>query len=367
MQIRRNRCVLCGVELYESHVGSLSHPNVQIHPEADDCLVTHADAWGIPIELDDLKAEVQATGQAVGISTEDNEPDLYISTFPLVDTVLKTIFESRGLTYLGGASSGKGWSSFSKWQRCAYLWKKSYLDTRTSSGPVSGGYDPPARAIGSLLHVFLALKYANMIDNHPYQALTPTEVYARAVASANPELVQEAWRVFTAYQLHYKFDYLIPIWDGVERDIKDPRTGESARFDLIAFVEKPVYDLEAGTYIIEHKSGARFDNDFLNSWQNDGEVIGQAMLWKRLGFDKRFGPLKGTIMNLLGKQKEPRFHRTFVSPDAWRIKSHERDLKRHEGLLQLAISKDDFPRSRGNCISRFGRCDLYEHCAGSDD
>ncbi len=349
MIIRQNKCLLCARQL-DPVDGSLE--GLQKHPDVEDCLVVFTDAWGVAVEVeypDDAIPHV------------DPEPDfLAIDTFPSVETCLEEIFDSFGLRRLGGASSGRGWTSVSIYQRCPYLWKRKYVDKKE---PVIYT-EPPARAIGTLVHAFLALYYTGMMaEDHPYRVLEPDLVFEKLRARANPTLVAEAWRVFTAYRLYYMHEKIIPL--AIEHDLKDPRTGESCRFDLIAYIEGHE-GLAPGTYNFEHKTVGRFDHVALEGWQNDGEVIGQNALWNHLGLDLRFGPLKGTIVNLLGKQKEPRFHRTFVAPDSFRINSHLEDLRRWGGLMELAKTMDVWPRSRGNCISRFGLCDLYDHCASND-
>jgi len=220
--------------------------------------------------------------------------------------------------------------------------------------------EAPALAIGTLIHTFLAVYYIRMIE--PNYPLDPETIYEVARRFANPELVDEAWRVFNAYRLYYKIEVIQPL--AVEYDLKDPRTGESCRFDLIAFFPETIGDRRSGTYVLEHKSTSRFDADTLEGWVNDGEVIGQVDLWKRLGLDLRFGPLRGVIVNLLGKHKDPQFHRTIVAPESWQIEAHRSDLRKWGGLIQLAVSTNSFPRARNGCIGRYGRCDYWEHCAG---
>ncbi len=193
-----------------------------------------------------------------------------------------------------------------------------------------------------------------------YASLTPEHLYDRLRMKANPEFVAEAWRVYSAYQLYYRDEPIKPL--AIEHDLRDPRTGESCRYDLIAFLDRELPGYLPGTYIVEHKTASRFDYDTLEGWANDGEVLGQVMLWQRLGLDKRFGELKGVMVNLLGKQKEPKFHRTLVAPSTWQVEQHKKDLPRWDALISLCRSANNFPRARAGCIGRYGRCDSYDHC-----
>lgn len=337
-------CLLCKRELTQ-----LPDDRWQ-HEEVEDCLVRVTDNYGISV--DDQPEVVKQSEPAFEI--ED------LKLFPFVDVVLMEIFASMDRPRLGGASSGKGWSSFYAFQKCPYFWKRRYLEPLPASFmPL---VEPAARAIGTLIHALLAVYYHRMFE--PDYPITPDQLRDELLKKANPDVVHEAWRVFFQYALYYQDENIWPL--AVEYDLKDPRTGESCRFDLIAHFPEAVGDRPAGTFNIEHKSTQRFDDAQLNGWANDGEVLGQMMLWKKLGLDKRFGPLKGTIVNILGKQKDPQFHRTYVAAESWQDRQHGEDLKRWEAQIHLAIATDQFPRARANCIGRFGKCDLYEHCASED-
>lgn len=333
-------CLLCGVALE-----ALSDER-QRHPETDDCDVRLTDAWGVAIVED---------GEA---APEPPEP-LDIKTYPFVDEVLAELFAKAGVPRLGGVSSGRGWSSVSTFQRCPHAWNLKYRQQKKPWILI----ESPSLAIGSLIHTFLAAHYQQIID--AAYPLSPDDIYEVTRRFADPTFVEEAWRVFVAYRLYYQIEVIQPL--AVEYDLKDPRTGESCRFDLIAYFPETVADRLAGTWIIEHKSTSRFDGDTLEGWGNDGEVIGQVALWKRLGLDLRFGKLQGVIVNLLGKHKVPQFVRTLVAPESWQIEAHRDDLKKWEALIQLSASTNSFPRARSGCINRYGRCSYFDECLSGED
>jgi PD-(D/E)XK nuclease superfamily len=339
--VARTTCLLCGVALE-----ALDHGR-QKHPQVDDCEVRLTDAWGVAVPEEPTEGKLE-------------EPEaLDLKTYPFVDEVLAEIYAKEGLRRLGGVSSGRGWSSVSTFQRCPYAWNRRYRAKKKPWFLI----ESPALAIGTLIHTFLASHYEQMID--PEYPLSAATIYEVTKHFANPEFVEEAWRVFSAYRMYYSLEVIQPL--AIEYDLKDPRTGESCRFDLIAYFPETIADRRAGTYILEHKSTSRFDSDTVEGWGNDGEVIGQVALWKRLGMDLRFGPLRGVIINLLGKHKVPQFVRTLVAPESWQIDAHLDDLKRWEGLIQLATSSNSFPRARSGCIGRYGRCDYFDHCATGED
>jgi hypothetical protein len=135
---------------------------------------------------------------------------------------------------------------------------------------------------------------------------------------------------------------------------------------LVAYFPKDRPGMLAGTYGIEHKTAAKFDANTLEGWHGDGEVLGQVLTWERLHLEKKFGPLRGVMVNIIGKQKEPQFHRTIVSPTAFTLVQHAADLKNWNGKIAHAKAINDFPRSRNNCIRGFSRCEFWDHCNGGE-
>lgn len=358
MTVRRDRCLLCLRKLQPHGDGE-----IQIHPRADDCEVIFTDAWGVSIDLDlDARPEPEL----------DLSGAIQVDQYTRTDDVLTAIFKSYDLPRLGGASSGKGWTGFALYQRCPHAWANRYMPgyaKQAEPGELMFMGEAPAIAVGALIHTFLALHYSGLRPESPYANITAVEVHDKLLSGidgklANPTFVNEAWRVFCAYTLYYKFDQIVPL--AIEHDLKDPRTGESCRFDMIAFHPEAVSTRPAGTYIYEFKSHGQFSRDNLEGYLGDGEILGQIALWKKLALDKRFGELKGVCVDILGKQKEPKFHRTWVPHTAWLIDQHLDDLKKWDGLIQLAKSTRTFPRSRNNCIGRWGRCQHFEECAALD-
>jgi hypothetical protein len=119
--------------------------------------------------------------------------------------------------------------------------------------------------------------------------------------------------------------------------------------------------------IVTHNTASRFDQNTLEGWVGDGEILGQIDIWQRLKLDRRFGPLRGVLINLIGKQKLPEFHRTVAAPTAFAIDQHRRDLYQWNAKIQLAKASKVFERSRANCIHRFGRCQWWDHCNLGED
>jgi hypothetical protein len=346
-------CLLCN-----RHLASTTAPGFYLHEVAEDCLVRVADPFGV--SLDD---DYEVKGNEIFPKTETSHLDdgaIELTQFFSTDQAISQVFAEKGLARLGGISSGSGWSNVSMFQKCPYAWKRRYLDRAEPANTLGIVGEPVALAVGSLTHVYLAIYYHRMIT--PAYPLTVEDVNQRVrELGCDPNIFNEAWRLFTGYRLYYKNEILQPL--AVEHDLKDPRTGHSCRYDLIAFIPDESPGILPGTYIVESKTTARFDSNSLEGWSNDGEVLGQVDLWDRLHLDRRYGTLRGVIINLLGKQKVAEYHRTIVSPSAWQIEQHRNDLRRWNGLIQLAKSSDSFPRARNSCIGRFGRCAHFEHCS----
>lgn len=273
-----------------------------------------------------------------------------------LDVGLLKVFEKYGVPRLGGASGDLGWSSFSTFQRCPYLFKRLYIDGLRDEG----GRPPRYIEVGSAMHTFLAVYYQKLID--PAYPITP-EIMNKELLDigCDAEVMLESWRLWSGYSLFYEQDFLQPL--ATEYHVVDPATRESARYDLIAKVEKADGRFPPGTYIVEHKTASRFDEGTTDGWQNDGEVIGQMMLWNRLKLTRKFGKLAGVMMNIIGKQKQQRFHRTLVVPQRWQINQHSNDLRMWQGFRQMIMAMGTYPHSRANCIHRYGMCSQWEHCA----
>lgn len=357
--IVRDTCILCDTQL----VPLPDTPGNQGHPTMDTCLVRFTDRYGIAVDPEEITFIDPDAPKVV-----DDDPDVIdLNRWPRTDLVLQKAFDELDLPRLGGQSTGRGWTSIALFQKCPYAWQRRYeLEAEARNRGTSLIMpEAPGIAIGSLVHTYLALHYSNMVQGMVHHHITPEQIHARCLAEGNPAFIKEAWRIFVGYRLHYKFEEIVPL--AVEHNVRDPRTGESCRYDLIAYYPEATLMRAAGTYIIEHKTAKIFDRGTLDGWPNDGEVLGQIYHWRNLKLEHRFGDLQGVIVNIIGKQeKEQKFHRTLVAPSSWQLDEHGRDLKRWEGLIQLARGTKNFPRARSSCVGKFGLCDHFDHCATNE-
>lgn len=341
-------CILCKRTLEDT-----TTPGLLTHPDVEDCLVRVTDSFGV--SLDHV---YEIVNNEIWAREDRREEDriIEVPTFKPTEDALLEIFSGAGIERLGGKSSGSGWSNVSLFQRCRYAWKARYQrkpEDRTFMG------ESIPMAVGTLVHTYLAIYYQRMIV--PSYPLMPDDV-DRGIRGlgCNPEVAGEAWRLFSAYRLFYKNEAIEPL--AIEYDLVDPRTSHSCRFDLIAFFRDEKPGRLPGTYNVEHKTASRFDQNTIEGWLGDGEILGQVDLWDRLHLDRRFGKLRGVLVNLIGKQKVPEFHRTLAAPSTFAIDQHRKDLRYWNAEIQGAVATGVFPRSRANCIHRYGRCEWWDHC-----
>jgi hypothetical protein len=307
-----------------------------------------------------------ASSENASSAAEDTTSLVFFSapSYINVEEATLALFASTGLERLGGASGDRGWSSVSTFQRCPHLWEATYLGRK----PARKGRDPDGLQIGSLVHTLLAVHYqARILPGYP---ITPESVREYCLDQrVDPAIVDESWRVFVAHRIYYgpegpgspKDSQIEPL--AVEHRIADPKTGRSARYDLVVRLPEATMSLSAGTWIFEHKTSGRFDQATLDGWRNDGEILGQIDLWETLKLDKRFGKLQGVVVNILGKQKKPEFHRTIVSPLRWQTRDHRRSMAIWGAEIDRAIATQVFPRARAHCVGRYGMCPLFDACS----
>jgi hypothetical protein len=267
-----------------------------------------------------------------------------------MDDALTKSFELYGMERMGGAS-GRGWSRIATMQRCWYLYKRSVIDG-VRGGP-SGALE-----IGSAFHTFMAVYYWAMRDPKACR-LTPERLRDELLNhNADARNVNEAWRLFEAYEAYYTDDYLIPLSEEEFASDGD----NTCRYDMIAKVG-PNNHVPPGTWIVEHKTSSRFDAATLEGWKNDGEIIGQIMLYKPAKLTKKYGKLMGVIVNIVGKQKIPKFERVIVPVQKWQATAHKKDLKVWNALEQVCAATNTWPRSRAHCAYKWGLCSFFDHCA----
>lgn len=279
----------------------------------------------------------------------------FVDIKPFDDAVAE-IFAERKLERSGGAS-GAGWSSRVQDQACPY---KFYLLHRApkKSLPVLAAHKP-AREVGAMWHQLLAFRYLRLLGKA--DQTIPTEEFRDELLhrKVSAEVVMEAMRLFTYYESRYENDYLRPI--AVE--VKHGWRQHTCRYDLVAEVEADNPEgLFPGVYNVEHKTTARFDAGATDGWKNDGEILGQEMIWKGAGLNRKYGRLQGTIVNIMSKVKLPEMRRIIIPTRPKLVKAHARDLDLQDAEMALRDTYGVWPKRRAACVGRYGLCDFFSHC-----
>lgn len=227
--------------------------------------------------------------------------------------------------------------------------------------------EKPATAIGTLVHVGLAYRYAAML---PFERWPSWLVYRDpatgypdpllAIASCGyetPGYAAEAARIFTWYQHFYSINVWTPVLVEHQFEVTFPN-GEpyTARTDLLA--------IEAGEYVlIDHKTVPRLSKSIGRDYRTDRQMLTGLMLARAAGYD-----VKRVIINACSKEQPvPQFGRYDVpiSPIAYERLALDTNyyLERLQAVRQTHPDPWNRPRNTGSCVRKYGRCDYYPLCA----
>lgn len=294
------------------------------------------------------------------MSLQSDERVQLDENFVSLGTALETLQETtyKGLfPKLTGGSGSRGWSSYSTLQRCPRAFELRY-ERPNFKYPESSG---TARDVGSGMHAFLAIHYWNMMQQQPIVDLR--KVFNDLLRfNIEVKALEEAWRLFVAYINFYgNEEGLTPL--GIEVPAIDGKTGNSCRYDLIVDWTRPPLGFQPGIFIFEHKTASAFSENTLSSWDIDGEILGEVALWEKAGMVRKYGPLQGICINIIGKQKIPKFQRVWISPESVQTEQHLSDLQIWQKMIPKYREAQYWPRALTGCVTRYGRCGYYDYCA----
>ncbi len=369
---KKPKCVLCGAALVDS-----STDGFLLHTDVAGCEVVITDRLGVCVddvyELIDgqvyerlvMAVTTPAPVDFSGVVYSDGVPVAGhdASAFLSADAGARRLFDSINRPYLGGSSGSRGWSSVSTFQKCPYLWQVKYRGAKSLYNPDVPG--PEALEIGSLTHLFLAIHYSQRID-----PTYPVDPYAArrflSLAPVTPAYLEAAWQLFDGYLAYWGDEaWMTPL--AVEELAVDPRSGFSCRWDLIFRVDAPFENMLPGIYVCNSKTAGDNSAVTRDQWKNDGQILGEIDLYQRLGYHRRFGPLRAACVNILIKTKVPQYTRSLVIPSKPILRDHHNSLRVWDAQMRLAEATGNYPRSRASCITRYrGFCELFDHCAGAD-
>lgn len=280
-----------------------------------------------------------------------------------IDDAIGIISSKYKLPNIRGSVGARGWTFYNVVQECARKYYYRYVEkTKIEIGT--------RFEIGILTHWFLALHYLKKMKSG-WSGLTkfdsPLEIpdlfklkLELLDTGARGDVIEESWRISEGYMDHYMRDYFTPLAIEHPQIIDNPRY--SCRYDLIAHIDaKNDLFIPAGTYIVDYKTKARIDEAALSAWQHDGELKGQALIYRENKLENIFGPLKGIIVDIIGKQKNQKFHRCIIP-----IQNNLLD-EFHSGLHYWSnqaeeYHKSNFKKREASCLGQYGKCDYYDMC-----
>lgn len=283
---------------------------------------------------------------------------VYLVDYQNIEAIIRKVIQAFDLPSDITGGSGRGWSRYSSLERCPQAFAYNYIvkgvDTKDAIHTL-GENPSTALQIGTGYHLLKAVQLSRSLDE-AWRVLAFME-------SENPDplVISDVRRLFEAHIEEYKQDYLIPL--AVEQKAEHPESGYTCRYDLIARIDDPPPGELAGMYVVDWKTASRFDDATLDGWDIDGEILGEYALWK-CGYEAKYGPLLGVLVDIIGKQKIPKFHRVFVKPSEYQIQRHLKDLKYWDQMEYNYMKEGYYPRALNNCIGRYGKCAYYDICRG---
>ena len=255
--------------------------------------------------------------------------------------------------------SGNGWSFNSAFMQCPRKFKL-LAERRAAEAELEEPNKFPAGKaleIGIIGHAMLELYYGARIKGYKAPGGLDPESLRNKLLDHNTtaEYVGTAWRVFEAYVDQD------PFMDDTVVDVElhiDHRTGFTARLDLL--IER-----EGKAWLVDHKIIAQFTATALECWQHNGTVLGQQLCYRDDDSIPELEdqlPLGGTIINLLGKQKEPKFHQHVLPYRAEYVNEFSATMQRGFANQQLAKLSGVYHKDQSACVAHFGRCFGYDEC-----
>jgi len=328
-----------------------------------------------------------------------------------IDEAVEHIFKAKGWPLLGGPS-GRGWSHISVAQRCPRLFQATY-DVEGAQGGLPAWHPEPLQ-VGSLFHTLLALFYAGGFGEegaiiapdrggllNPRLATRGRRKTWAVPATAADELLEALKKmcgldlmaglqasvangngappstdkgphpniVLAAERL---FDAHANYWGSGKEDVEPlaiewyaehPQIGYTCRYDMIGQVGPNDPNCPPGVVIFERKSAAWINEQMLEGWMMDGEVLGQILCWKASGCEERFGKLSAVVVDITSKGKVTEHRRVIIPPTTPAVDAHGRWVQMTRANIALWRATGVYAQNFGNCFTRYGRCSQWTNCA----
>lgn len=321
------------------------------------------------VELDSLGSIVLPSGFSLE-SIMDPESSVDI------DAVVKA-----GMPDLPGGPSEGGLSPHTL--EDARCWRLFYLLHVLGLRPMKAS---KALQFGSLFHYCLAARYLLGRERQYEPCTLVAQAGAAELAAEVKRLIEgmvakyevEEWETWCVRAVEYNMASFIECPVG-NRTVKLPIT---CRLDLVLGTKEPKDPHPAGgplvngVLLVDHKTSSGITRDLLEGYGLDWQFNVQAVVFEEGGYEKVFGPLRGTLVNLASKARKTPTPDSYARPRAPLSKAvlaefRDVQLRQLAGEVYRRISDDtirqdvsQWPKDFRQCHGRWGRCRYFEICEG---
>ena len=239
----------------------------------------------------------------------------------------------------------RGWTSYNKFLACPRMFKlaKDKVDVGVKL----------RFEMGIAIHFLLECKRRGKSLEIVKDALLDKETDAA--------IVLEAFKIASAYCIRYANEPFEVV--AIEEWLIDPVLEYCSRIDLGVRVTRfdPFFPTE-GFWILDYKSTSRFDDTNKTKWKHDGELLGLAHCYIASG--QPYGPLQGVVVDLIGKQKAPKFLRIPVLVRESDLTDWRQAIVRVKDKISLLdnTAQTCWEKNNAACVGRYGPCDYYDIC-----
>lgn len=263
-----------------------------------------------------------------------------------------------------GGPSPWGNSRYSVFEQCPY---KYWVAFEKRMGPTSPAVP---LEVGGLFHEARARYYLKALELEPTDIDDADLDEACLVAAFSiidraekvvPNIAAEVRRLMSGWLTVFgpgnpeddRFETIL-VEELVEVDRGFPY---SSRIDRVVFSKKL-----GGPVIMEIKTASRRSQELLSGYRMDSQFLGQQYCWRYSKHYKKYGPLKGYIVDLVVKTNELVCVRESVPVDYKAMRDWEKQKRWTYEQLVLCGIRNHWPKMRSNCV-KYGRCPLTRHCA----
>jgi len=118
-----------------------------------------------------------------------------------------------------------------------------------------------------------------------------------------------------------------------------------------------------GPCIMEIKTASRRTADLLDGYRMDPQFLGQQYCWKNSKYYKKYGALRGFIVDLCVKGQVVQVTRESVPVDVKLLRPWAKEKRYRYSQILTCEASGYWPRRRTNCVMYGKRCGLSEHCS----